>query len=152
MILSCETEVQDTFPICMHNLTKKCGKPFTDYKCEVKVDVILKKCSHQVTKKCYKEENQIQCHHECKKIKNCGHLCKSKCGSNHDCNECHEEIEAKFKNCGHPTKKQCTKPITWICQKKIPVTLSCKHEIVKVRIGTLRVDVDCHMGGGAFKN
>ena len=129
----CTTKESTVFPICQHNLPEKeCGKPFSDYTCEAEVKVTLSKCGHECTKKCHVEKSQIVCYHQCKQTKPCGHECKEKCGSNHSHEVCKEEIDAQFEKCKHPTKKKCSQAINWICQKKVPVTLSCKHENIKV--------------------
>ena len=141
----CPTKESTVFPLCQHNLPEKeCGRPFSDYTCKAKVKVTLSKCGHECTKKCHEEDRQISCHHECKQTKPCGHECKEKCGSNHSHEVCKQEVDAQFEKCEHPTKKQCSQPINWICHKKVPVTLSCKHENIK-DCGVPDEEVKCTM-------
>ena len=130
--LVCQEKVATEFPDCKHPILKECGQKFADIKCKAKVMVKLT-CGHEAEKSCWTDKNGIKCHSPCNALNDCKiHKCKATCGSNHSHSVCNEMIDAKFELCSHATRKVCSKPITWPCNRKIPVNLPCGHDNVRV--------------------
>ena len=130
--LICPMQIPDVFPDCKHQIQKKCGDQFSNYKCKATVLDNLE-CGHEVEKICSEDKGSIECKSPCNALNNCLlHKCKQKCGSNHSHETCDALVKATFELCPHETEKKCSEPITWPCNRTVPVKLNCGHESRKL--------------------
>ncbi|XP_046847641.1 NFX1-type zinc finger-containing protein 1-like [Xenia sp. Carnegie-2017] len=131
--LHCQT-IETVQLDCGHNIEKKCSQNKNELKCKVMVTATFPTCGHTIEKKCHVDINLIKCLHPCKEMNSCGvHRCQKKCGEHHGHDTCDVKIDYVFPDCGHPSpkKKKCSEPITWKCRYKVPFTCKYGHEIQK---------------------
>ncbi|XP_046848885.1 NFX1-type zinc finger-containing protein 1-like [Xenia sp. Carnegie-2017] len=131
--LHCQT-IETVQLDCGHNIEKKCSQNKNELKCKVMVTATFPTCGHTIEKKCHVDINLIKCLHPCKEMNSCGvHQCQKKCGEHHGHDTCDVKIDYVFPDCGHPSpkKKKCSEPITWKCRYKTPFTCKYGHEIQK---------------------